>query len=209
MRIAIFKYIEQNKDAIYNVESQLELGTLLPSAYITDSGFNFKGFYEEYLLSMHNEAEQIIIYLAPIIFDINLDLYILEGTAKLNNKNISYFKQSMPCLYGANSRLTISLMYRFAHFDSLYTYSLINQFGRNIAFKMMPIEERMKNRMKVVCETICEVCKRQSEALSFQHIPELTLCKLCLLDFVNKVMVIRIKSYISESYNNKECKYNL
>ena len=41
--------------------------------------FNFEGFYNEFLLSMHNEAEKIIIYISPIAFNINLDLHVLEG----------------------------------------------------------------------------------------------------------------------------------
>lgn len=88
MRLVLYTYILKNKNAYYNAESHIEIGHLLPNEYIDESdNFLFGDFFEQFLLKMNSEAEKIIIYLSPIIFGVNLDLFILEGLAKSNINN--------------------------------------------------------------------------------------------------------------------------
>jgi hypothetical protein len=204
MRIALYKYSDANKNKIYSAESQVEIGNLLPSAYIEKGGYNFKAFFEEYLLlCMHNEAEKIIIYLSPIVFNINLDLYIIEGTAQLQKENIKYFKQSINCLKnGQNAK--ISLLYRFNHYDCLYSHLMFEKNFRNITYQA---DGYRKSRFEVFIECQCELCGQQSELIVFHHIPNNPLCKNCLFITLTRIMIIRIKAYISEFYINKECIY--
>jgi len=85
MRLVLFNYISKYKNFYYNLESQIELGHLLPNEYIDEIGnFNFEEFFCSFLLRMNSEAEKIIIYISPIIFGVDLDLFILEGLAKAN-----------------------------------------------------------------------------------------------------------------------------
>jgi hypothetical protein len=206
------EYINDNKHSIDSKESNIDIGNLLPSAYISNDGYNFKAFIDEYLLAMHNEAEKIIIYLAPIVFNINLDLYILEGTANLK-ENLSFFKQNFPCLIGENKlnnlSSTISLFYRFNHYDTFYTSQVLNEFNYYITFSIYDkskIIDSTKQRITVLAEIPCDVCNRQTELLILSHIPGLSLCRLCSLDFVNKVILKRTKNYTNEFFYNKECK---
>jgi hypothetical protein len=205
MRIALYKYIDANKNKIYGVESQVELGNLLPSAYIQKTGYNFKAFFEEYLLCMHNEAENIIIYLSPIVFNINLDLYIIEGTAHLQTSKKNFFKQSINCLKnGQNAK--ISLLYRFNHYDCLYSHLMYERNFRNITYQA---EGYRKTRFEVFTECPCESCGQYSELITFYHIPNNPLCRNCLIMTLVRIMITRIKAYISEFYINKECIYKL
>jgi hypothetical protein len=204
MRIALYKYIEANKNKLYNTESQIEIGNLLPSAYIRDSGYNFKRFYDEFLLSMNNEAEKIIIYLSPIIFEVNMDLYIFEGTAKVDKRNITFFKQYIPSIF--NENLKINMLYRLAHYDLLYSINIIDNFNKLMYFKSYNSPDR-SSRVKIIGEEDCETCKKKSQIVEFSHMQGVQLCKSCLTDYLKKVIMTRIKSYTSENYNNIECIY--
>jgi hypothetical protein len=199
-----------NQSKVYNNESKIDIGILLPSGYIEKGKPNFKAFIEEFLLSMHNEAEKIIIYLAPIVFNVNLDLHILEGTAIVDKKDLVYFKQTFPCLMGDqkmnNFSTTISLFYRFSHYDKFYTHQFISEHGNNMTYSSF---DKVENRQRITVlatDMKCEVCNRVSELLTFTHMPGLPLCKQCLIDLINKIIANRVKSYTKESYNNKECK---
>jgi hypothetical protein len=200
MRIALYNYIDANKNKIFSSDSQLEIGNLLPAAYIVKDGYNFKGFFEEYLLCMHNEAEKIVIYLAPIVFNVNLDLFILEGTAQLQANNVQFFKQTLNSLNSKSKN--ISLLYRFNHYDCLYDHQTFRTHSGNISYQF---DLNRKNRYTVFTECQCEVCGQQSELLSFYHIPNNPLCKTCLIYSINNIMINRINAYTSEFYINKEC----
>lgn len=213
MRAALAEYILENQQILYSSEPDMEIAALLPEAYISKSGYNFNAFTEDHLLAMHNEAEKIIIYLSPIVFNVNLDFYILEGVANLQ-KNISFFKQTLPCLLGDNKldnfASTITLFYRFSHYDTFYTSQVMSEFGNSITFSIFDrtkIVDASKQRITVLASVQCESCNRNSELLLFYHMPSLSLCKLCLTDFVNKIILKRSKNYSSEFFNNKECKF--
>ena len=180
MRIVLFNYISKYKNYYYNTESKIEIGHLLPNEYIYDEDkFQFGEFFQNFLLKLHTEAEKIIIYLSPIIFGVNLDLFILEGLAKRDENKVKYIRQFFPCYsngsnfnscsINSNSLMTIrenelenfkmenenylnyeknlkerkinmfnnsinydnntiSLLYRSAHYDKVYTYNFIKFF---------------------------------------------------------------------------------
>jgi hypothetical protein len=212
MRLALAYYIKENQTSIYSSESNIDIGNLLPSAYITQNGYNFKAFIDDFLLAMHNEAEKIIIYLAPIVFNINMNLYILEGAGNVNKK-FTFFKQYFPCLIGDNKSNnfspTISLFYRFCHYDTFYSYQLIRESGDNITFSIYDnskVVDPSIPRITIFAGLTCDICNRFTEYLIFSHMPGLSVCKLCLIDFVKQVILKRTNNYAKEFYNNKECK---
>lgn len=91
MRLVLFNYISKYRDFYYNSESQIEIGHLLPNEFIDEcENFLFEDFFRDFLLRINSEAEKIIIYLSPIIFGVNLDLFILEGLAKANYPYYNY-----------------------------------------------------------------------------------------------------------------------
>lgn len=212
MRAALAEYIWDNQLGIYSSDTDIEVAALLPSAYMSRDSFNFKAYIDDCLLAMNNEADKIVVYLSPIVFDINLDLYILEGAANMK-KNISFFKQTFPCLLGENKlntfTSTITLFYRFNHYDTFYTAEVMREHGHSITFSIFDqtkIVDASKQRITVLASVNCDVCSRNSELLLFQHMPGLSLCKLCLIDFTNKLILKRSKNFASEFFNNKECK---
>jgi len=219
MRIVLAEYINENKDKIYNTESQIQIGILLPSDYIYDNRFDFEGFFDDFLLNMHNEAEKIIIYLSPIIFEVDLKLYILEGAASLHPEKLHFHKQDFPCLLSNNSinntgpSRKISLFYRFSHYDKFYTKEMLNHNDKYLHSYIIPSFEEEEglavNYVKVVGELDCEECKSlKAEVIEFAHIKYFSICKVCLIKYIYKIMINRVKFFISENFNNRECNNN-
>ena len=72
----IFVFIENNKDNHYSEVFNVKIGNLLPKEYEDENGNqNFTLFYDNYLFKLFTEAEKIIIYISPFIFNIELNLY--------------------------------------------------------------------------------------------------------------------------------------
>jgi hypothetical protein len=190
MRVALYKYIEGNKNKIYE---GIELGNLLPNEYITDAGYDFQKFYDEYLLEMHNEAEKIIIYLSPIIFKVNLELYSLSDGKNQNILNFNCYDEKAA---------KISLFYTQSHYDKIYTNELL-QILLNISFN---INEHDGNERIIELEPInCSACKKSSIIITFSHMKDYIICKNCLVTYLLDDINTRYKLYVDQNYNNIEC----
>ncbi len=214
MRLAIAQYLEENKNHIFNNDTQVHASKLLPAMYFTKEGFDLKSYLDEIILCMHYEADKFIFYISPIVFNINLELYILEGIANPLKLEPKYIKMTFPCLMGSNNRFnsfssTISIFYRFCRYEKFYTNQNLMQNQLNITFSEFDTQVHHKSinqRMIILAVIPCEVCNRQSEFLSFSHMPGMLICKLCLSDFIFKILIKRVRHLSGESFLNKECK---
>jgi hypothetical protein len=212
MRIALYSFFKANQSKIDNIENAFLLYSLMPSLYLTNEGYSLKYYFEECLLSMQYEADHIAFILVPIVFNINLDLHIIEGS--LTNKPF-YLKHSYHCLLGENKlnnfAQTISIMFKYNQYDILYSHSLMNEFESVIPFSIFDksmIHDGTKTRLNIIAELPCEICGRTGEFIQFSHMPGVPLCKLCLQDFIKSVVKDRTKFFTNEHFINKECKRN-
>jgi len=211
MRCALAKFIDDNKHSIYNAETNVAISSLLPSAYINENSifsykiaFDFVGFYDEFLLSMQNEAEKIIIYISPIAFNVNLDLYVLEGVAN-TEEDARYFKYNFPsnCPFDP----TISLFYRFSHYDKFYSKDTLELFKEILSnFEKEVDNIGAETRLYSLGIIPCERCNKETDLIQFTLL-QFADCKLCITKFINDIISKRVKNYINEGYINLECKY--
>ena len=81
-RYLIYEYIRENEDKIYSREYQVEVGCLLPEDYVADKGNKNEYFYENFytlqLLNPKTFAEKIVIYIAPYVFNINMNILMYD-----------------------------------------------------------------------------------------------------------------------------------
>ena len=167
--------------------------------------FNFEGFYNEFLLSMHNEAEKIIIYISPIAFNINLDLHVLEGVDN-NEIGTKYFKHHFPS--SSPFYPTVSLFYRFSHYDKFYSKEMMESYKDILINDYKEQNIDLENRIISLGIVPCERCKSETELIQFVII-QYADCKQCIIKFIHELITKRIKNYINESYNNLECIENI
>jgi len=214
IRLAIANYLEENKNQIFSNDTQVQASKLLPSMYFIKEGFDLKSYLEEVILCMHYEVDKFVFYVLPIVFNINLELYILEGIANPIKLEPKYVKMTFPCLMDSNNRFnsfssTISIFYRFSRYEKFYTNQNLMQNQLNISFSEFDTQVvhcTNTQRMIILAVIPCEVCNRQSEFLTFSHMPGMLICKLCLSDFIFKILIKRARYISGESFLNKECK---
>ena len=116
-RYILYDYIRKNENKAYTKSFPIKLGNLLPSQFETSDGrFLFSDFYQNYLLNFFTDSEKIIIYLTPLVLDIELNIIIFDDYEE-------DILQKFKC--GGNSELkspdTISLLNRKNHYEIIYS----------------------------------------------------------------------------------------
>lgn len=152
---------------------------------------------------MHNEAEQLMYYLAPIVFNINMELYVLEGSLNNDPLNASFFKEIISCQN--NNREKLTLLYRFNHFDVLYTNTTYTAYKDIIDIFITTETLKSKARIKQLKSTACDNCKKITINIELSDHQIASTCRDCLTAFIKDRMIERVKNYSAENYNNLEC----
>lgn len=110
----IHAYIEANRDCVYSSEFPVLLGNMLPEKYEnSDDTFDFDSFYNDLLLKLFTEAENLIVYVTPFVLGIDLSVVIYDFGEKCFIEN-----KELPC--GLKEAASISVLYRKNHYDFAY-----------------------------------------------------------------------------------------
>ena len=204
MRLVLAKFIENNKEIIYKEENQSILEIFKQNAYKKDNLFNLTGFIDENILSMNYEAGPLIYFLSPILFNINLELYIIEGSLNNYSNNVRFLKKN----YNSQSKDStekLTLIYRKTHFDVVYTKYWYNSYKQVIDIISDTDKTFSKTRIISTDSLVCELCQKQTVFIKFIDPLYAPTCRECLTSIVKNRMIQRAKNYIAENYNNIEC----
>ena len=116
-RYILYDYIRKNENKAYTKSFPIKLGNLLPRQFETSDGqFLFNSFYQNYLLNFFTDSEKIIIYLTPLVLDIELNIIIFDDCEE---DILQKFK------FEGNSELKtldiISLLNKKNHYEIIYS----------------------------------------------------------------------------------------
>lgn len=115
LRIKIYKFLELNKSKIFSKDFNVKMGNLLSEKYEGDGEhFMWEEFYKENLLKLYSEAENIIIYVTPLILRINIKIL----TYDIGNEDSNKFR-FIHC--GLENKHTAFVFYRKIHYDLIYS----------------------------------------------------------------------------------------
>ena len=126
-RYLLYEYISSNEDKIYSKEYMLEIGCLLPDEYIVDRGnkneYFFENFFYEHLMNPKTYAEKMVLYIAPFVFDINMNILSYDygefgKRSVITVKQFNYRKEN-------NFKYEINLLFRKNHYDVYYKLEFI------------------------------------------------------------------------------------
>ena len=134
-RYLIYEYISENENKIYSKEYQVEVGCLLPDNYVIDKGnkndYLFEDFYALYLLKPKTFAEKIVLYVAPFVFNINMNILIYEYGIN-GDKSIVQEKKFLNENAGKNNfQPEINLLFRKMHYDIYYKLDYYEDYQKN------------------------------------------------------------------------------
>ena len=124
-RYLLFEYILSNENNIYSMENKINIGCLLPEAFVVDKGetsdFLFENYYRMQLMKPKTFAEKIVIYLAPFVFnyDINILIYDYGANCFIEEKTFSGEKKSTN---------EINLLFRKSHYDVYYKKNYFDKY---------------------------------------------------------------------------------
>ena len=132
-RYLIYEYIRENEDKIYSREYQVEVGCLLPEDYVADKGNKNEYFYENFytlqLLNPKTFAEKIVIYIAPYVFNINMNIlmydYGINGAQSVIQEK-KFFSDNKN-----NSLIEINLLFRKMHYDIYYKKDYFEKYEKS------------------------------------------------------------------------------
>ena len=115
-RYILYDYIKKNENKIYLESFPIKIGNLLPSQFETESGdFLFNPFYENYLLKFYTDAEKIIVYLAPFVLGIELNVVVFDLEGDILQKFVYEGKSEI------KTDSIISLLNKKNHYEIIYT----------------------------------------------------------------------------------------
>ena len=185
----IFVFIENNKDNHYSEVFNVKIGNLLPKEYEDENGNqNFTLFYDNYLFKLFTEAEKIIIYISPFIFNIELNLYyenlqnppeeekintsLIDSDSEEKEKQVikeyeilNFKPENKSPLY------QISLLYRRTHYDVLYSDSYYEVYKTYLNINFVKEIKANKNR--------CFICDREKDIYFIND--TIIICQICLI----------------------------
>jgi len=128
-RYLLYEYISSNENKIYSKESQIELGCFLPEEFTKDKGekteYFFKNYYSLQLMVPKTFAEKIVIYIAPFVFDCEINILVYEYDIQngINEKRFGTEKKP---------KFQINLIFRKSHYDMYYKKNYYEKYSEKL-----------------------------------------------------------------------------
>ena len=224
-RYLLYEYISSNENKIYSKENQIELGCFLPEEFTRDKGEKNEYFFEKYyrtqLMAPKPFAEKIVIYIAPFVFDCEINILMYEYDIKngINEKRFGTEKKP---------EFQLNLIFRKSHYDMYYKkdyyekYSekldTLTNFKEEIKYLNLESPEEYYNKLisqnqnndnvdldndKNLNASKCMQCKKP-----FFH-PEnaFGLCNNCLSEILKTELFNAYTNYIKSTRNYSERKF--
>ena len=159
-RYLIYEYISENENKIYSNDFQVEIGCLLPEDYVKDRGNKNEYFFENYyslqLMIAKSFAEKIVVYIAPFVFNIDMNILLYDfGT---NGAASTIQEKHFCCDEGNKSSIEINLLFRKAHYDIYYKKKYFEEY------------ETMFNILKNTKEDIKVINKKREEIFKIENV---------------------------------------
>ena len=208
-RYLIYEFITTNEDKIYSREFQVEVGCLLPEDYIVDKGDKNEYMFEDYfslqLMKTKTFAEKIVIYIAPFVFNTNMNILIydfgISGASSAIQEKLFLSDND------TSSQIQINLIFRKSHYDIYYKINYYEEFKsyfnilKNIKEDIQVINGNFLKQKRNIDNNknlpICLECKKHSYKLN----EFFCLCDNCLLNNLKTSLLTAYMGFIQEKSN--------
>lgn len=170
-----------------------------------DSKLEYDPIRIDPILVFQNEPNKLPLSLIPLIFKVDLDIYILDGSLGTKSE-ISYFKTSFTNYQSINDSVAkISLFYNMSSYHKAYT----NEFFSRHEELLDPLvsEEGNSLNISLVKTLSCEVCISKTDHAVLSKYSNSAFCVECARNYVNLSIEKRAKIHIIENFHNRECNY--
>jgi hypothetical protein len=197
LRIKIFEFIENNKNKIYSQDFNVKMGNLLSEKYqVDEENFEWQLFYEENLLKLYTEAENIIIYVTPLILQINLKIFTYDIGNEDKFRIIS-------C--GLPDKHTAFVFYRKIHYDLIYSKEHFEKIQNNfVNYFDTDLPVISVEKLKIQAQQELKRLSQENENFEINKNTKEMKVKIQIDD----LNIIDINSQINNNKNNNRSKNN-
>lgn len=218
MRLALKKYLTENESEIIKTNKFPHIKETFPEEYYTSAdkqNLDLKSYLKDRLLNFNFEADLAVICLAPIVFEQNLDLFVLEVVNKEEFSDIKVFTQHIPSFsQNADNQIifeNIKILLRQGRYSVIYSNQVSAKLECNKKFEIEKFfnNEKIDDKIIVIADFKCEDCRTDSKIIQIKKFNDLSFCENCLKSFLKRVIGKRMKNLIQENFLNAECKNKL
>lgn len=206
MRISIANYLNRNKVEIFRTDNFLYIKNLIPQEFLNknDKTINLDLFIKERIHPKTSEAEICMPGISALLFNVNLELNLLEGFAK-DNSQLKFFRTNFPCRISNAATKKISLFHRNSRWSIVYNNQFINLHKNFLKeFNLINLE-KIEEKFNTI-DFECEKCKEVSKILYIKKYKKYCFCLICIKKHSEKIMEKRKKFFLKANYQDKECK---
>lgn len=184
-KIKIMTYMKSNEKCLFSSNFEVLIGNLLPSQYENNNGDHlFDEFYNDFLIKLNKEAEKVIIYLIPYVFNVNLNVFIVEPS----KVSVELFETHLK-IKSLDTIPDLMLLYYSFHYEVVYINGINSHFL---------LDDYINNKTQISKSTNDTMI--DSELID--TITEYLLNNKNIFDY-NKVLTrINKSKYTNEDFNN-------
>ena len=194
MHTLIYDYIHLNECNYYSKQFDVPFGNLLPKECEceTDTSlsakWNYEKFYNDYLYKLYVDAEKIIIYVCPFIFNVNVNINVNGDNMVLSiNDDIS----------NSNTMLNVFLLYRKSHYDVLYEGEFFLKNKDRLCLHFFSDETNKSQQSSLNKTKTCIVCNKSKNIYSLNK--TIIICERCMIKELSCSITEQYRTFITNN----------
>jgi hypothetical protein len=209
MRLSTANYLSNNENEILKTDKFSYIKNIIPEEYINskDKNLNLELFKKEKIIPQTSEPEISLMGITALLFNVNLELKILEGFSNdINNySQLKFYQINLPSRINDFNTKNISLFYRNSKWSIFYKtkFSFLHKdfLRENLLLNSEKIEEKFNT-----IDFECEKCHKFTKILCIKKYTKFYFCQNCLKNHAEKIMENRKEFFKIANYQDKECK---
>ena len=211
MKIKLSNFIKDNIDK-FDI-NDLTSSHIISAKYKNKDNFDYSHYIEDRICVMNKSPDIFIYLISSLSFEINLKLYINQsfGEELLIYNNDSFKNElSVDLIYSNGYYLILYNRQYFSNFKLFNEYNIETDDNVLITFKYNPTSgeninkneelESNNSQNEINDDSDINNCSDDSRILS----KNTSICKNCLIENINKVLLNRLNNLIEDNYDNIE-----
>ena len=193
MHTLIYDYIHLNERSYYSKQFDVPFGNLLPKECEceTDTSnrakWNYEKFYNDYLYKLYVDAEKIIIYVCPFIFNVNVNINVNGDDMVLSSNDNN----------NSNMMLNVFLLYRKSHYDVLYEGEFFLKNKDRLCLHFFNDDNNKSQQTSLNNIKKCIVCSKSKNIYSLNK--AVIICERCMIKELSCSITDQYRTFISNN----------
>ena len=148
-----------------------------------------------------NEPNKLVLILSSLVFNINLDVYIVDGCLNKTKDHNASFSKTRFAASSVNELPVISLFYFMSNYYKVYTKPFCE---KNNFYLLRYLGNDNEPKVEIGVKQFCEKCNSETKMVYLKKY-SLMACSECVRRYIDNLIEQRAEAFFNEDYNNREC----